>query len=720
MQKTLKNKTCWAWASLLILALATLAYPQIQATERRDIRIGSLQSMVSAYGSERAWNNTYYEGMRWPALYPLQDNAVIQSASIACKEFTDASGKHWNAFGVPFSAPYVGTAIFPVKLYQTAKFDAPTVYVDGNNITSPYAADVDSLNPDQLADRIVTNVVNTALGVTMTRKYMAFSQQYHENYFIREYTFTNTGNTDYDDAIELNAPINGFRIAWAVRYSVCREGANNIDNPQQWGQHSWVTVRGEDYPLHSNETITEADPIKQWLRCGFTWAGQASKNAFDNLGGPEIKKAGRLTAPQFAGIGVLHVDKSAGDPADDSNQPNILGWHAADTYYYGVDNIFMQSAKQMDEMYAMMGGSPFGGLGAAHERFDEKYINSKPDPFTVHNDPGGTLIWIGYGPFDLLPGQSIRFVEVEGISGLSRPLCEAIGKEWKKGYDTPAYPGPFTLPDGSTTNNKDAYKNAWFYTGKDSILLTFSRAKRNFDMGYQIPQPPLPPPLVEIKSGGDKITLIWTPSPSEADANFGGYRIYRSIGKPDTTYTEIFACGKNTDHLQVVNFYEDRSAERQQAYYYYISAFNDGSNNTANLANPTGELHSSMFYARTTEPAFLLRTAGESFKSIRVVPNPYNVAAAKKQYLFQQEKLAFLDLPAYCTIKIYTESGELIRTIEHNDGSGDQPWDLLTSSRQTVVSGIYIAVFEVTKDFPEVNPYYRKGEHTIRKFVIIR
>ena len=44
---------------------------------------------------------------------------------------------------------------------------------------------------------MVFNVVNTTMGVTLTRRIMAFSQQYHDNYYIKEYTFKNTGYVDY-------------------------------------------------------------------------------------------------------------------------------------------------------------------------------------------------------------------------------------------------------------------------------------------------------------------------------------------------------------------------------------------------------------------------------------------------------------------------------------------------------------------------------------------
>ncbi|MCD6081471.1 fibronectin, partial [candidate division WOR-3 bacterium] len=74
-------------------------------------------------------------------------------------------------------------------------------------------------------------------------------------------------------------------------------------------------------------------------------------------------------------------------------------------------------------------------------------------------------------------------------------------------------------------------------------------------------------------------------------------------------------------------------------------------------------------------------------------------------------------------IRIYTERGDLIKTIVHDDGSGDEAWESVTSSRQLVVSGVYIAHFEVTRDYydPETGELlYKKGDQAIRKFIIIR
>lgn len=695
-------------ALLLNMAFITYGTAQVQSTDARYIRIGDLHNHYSAYGSERAWNNSYYEGLIWPARYLYQDNAVIKRSFLGCRDYVDAGNLYWEAYGIYLSAGFVGTSVFPVVLKQTAKFEPPTVFVDGSNVTAAYAGDVDEINPDQIPDRIVTNIINTSMGLTMNRTVYAFSQQYHDDYHIKIFTFTNTGNTDYDDEIERDGPLLGVRIGWSVRYSCSREGSFAIGGTQSWGKSTWVTKRGENYADHYGEPITLANPIVDWIRCGFAWAGQSEVNAFDNIGGPYLARDGRLTAPHHTGIAILHVDKSAQDHTDDPNQPVTLGWHAGDTYP-GMNTISRAELPKMIQQYSMLSGNPHDGLGG-NERFWETYKDQKKDPYLVHNDGGGTNVWINYGPFDLERGDSIVIVEAEGVNGLSRQMCEEIGRRWKQAYNDPNDKGPFVLPDSSTTPDKDVYKDQWVYTGRDSIMLVFSRAKRNFDMGYMIPQPPQPPPLFDVKSGGDKITLSWSPSPSEGESNFGGYRIYRSVGKTDTTYSEIFACGYETANPALVYQFDDITAARGVSYYYYITAFSNGNNNNTD-ANPHGQLESSMFYTRTTEPAYLRRPGSDDLEGIRIVPNPFYLTADRQRLLFPEEndKIMFYNIPGRCTIKIYTERGDLIETIEHTDGSGDQEWFSITSSRQVIVSGVYIAHIE-TPDGRSIN----------KKFIVIR
>jgi len=323
--------------------------------------------------------------------------------------------------------------------------------------------------------------------------------------------------------------------------------------------------------------------------------------------------------------------------------------------------------------------------------------------------PGGYSQCAGYGPYTLETGDSIHIVIAEGIAGLSREACIDLGKQWLGGS------GTLELPDGSPATNPDEFKDKWVFTGKDSLRKTFERAIDNYyNLNYDIPQPPQPPPFFEVISGGDRITLSWTSSPSENDPSFVGYRIYRITHEPipDTSFwQEIFACGPGTEHPDIVNTYDDKTAIRGFDYYYYITSFDD-------------EFESSMFYTMTNEPAYLRRQAGSSLDAIRIVPNPYNIKAENIQYgRSAPDRIMFLNVPAFCTIKIYTERGDLITTIEHTDGSGDEAWKSITSSRQVVVSGIYIAHFEATDNYSDPvtgEVLYRKGDQAIRKFLIIR
>jgi hypothetical protein len=228
-------------------------------------------------------------------------------------------------------------------------------------------------------------------------------------------------------------------------------------------------------------------------------------------------------------------------------------------------------------------------------------------------------------------------------------------------------------------------------------MQTFHRARANFNSGYQLPQPPPAPDVFQVNSGGDRIRLTWG---GVSWPNLAGYDLYRAVGQPDTFYTRIFSCDKS------ITTYDDTSARRSLNYYYYIVSKDDGSTNGG------VPLVSSKFLTMTNAPAFLRRPAQTTMDGIRVVPNPYNRSAAIADLYFGRtspDRIAFYGLPPVCTIKIYTERGDLINTLEHNDGTGDQLWDQTTSSRQIIVSGLYIAVFQT----PE-------GATAIRKFTIIR
>jgi len=112
----------------------------------------------------------------------------------------------------------------------------------------------------------------------------------------------------------------------------------------------------------------------------------------------------------------------------------------------------------------------------------------------------------------------------------------------------------------------------------------------------------------------------------------------------------------------------------------------------------------------------------QDMKRIKVVPNPYIAAVPwEPRNLFTTGRgprsIHFNHLPQKCTIRIYTVSGELVKTIHHestlNDGTAE--WDLLTKDNLSASYGVYI--YHVEAEDPNTGKTI--GEH-IGKFAVIK
>ena len=200
-------------------------------------------------------------------------------------------------------------------------------------------------------------------------------------------------------------------------------------------------------------------------------------------------------------------------------------------------------------------------------------------------------------------------------------------------------------------SGKNLYKNSWVFTGADSIIQTFKRAKYNFDLmesGQALPETPRPPSIFNVTSGGDRIIIDWT-NEAESSPGFDGYNLYRLKFKPDTT---LFAYNVNQGLLNPIdesiatlwrldagqNEFQDVTAERGFDYFYFLEAFDNGTNDIKIL-------NSSKFYTITNKAASLKRPAGESFEDIRVVPNPYHISSRDFQYgVSAPDRLMFLNI----------------------------------------------------------------------------
>lgn len=108
------------------------------------------------------------------------------------------------------------------------------------------------------------------------------------------------------------------------------------------------------------------------------------------------------------------------------------------------------------------------------------------------------------------------------------------------------------------------------------------------------------------------------------------------------------------------------------------------------------------------------QSAKAQFKEPYVVPNPYIGQASFEPQRFAvsgrgERRIEFRGLPESCIIRIYTVTGELVQTIEHNGLQGFEPWDLRSKDNLEIAPGLYI--FHV--DSPGVGSY-------IGKFAIVK
>jgi len=725
------------WSVLLVAA--GFLVPQERALAQgatKWVAVGSLQNWFSEVGCEIEEGLVLSQqyGLRWPAQYNYQDCQAAKGFWIGATNWNDGT-RVWTNKVVHVGPRVTGTGegdFWPMEFKLIPKFDRPKVYVDGLP-TFQIVEEAETADPALKADRVLYTRANTAIGLMEERYVYAFSQQYHDNYHVYEFVFTNTGNADNDAEIEYpTQTLTGLYFYWQYRYSVCREIRYCVDNSAGWGINTMNDARG--FPPDIANTAIPAS--ENDVRAQFAWHGfhnLAKKPAagtypnaatYDNIGAPIWNPSAssgfvdnadtnwRLGAAQFMGTVSIYAPASAQDATNDLTQPST-------TNYVASDEDITRNNSQFNT----------GKMAAEYTRMSQGHVTRhawQVDPTgnfsqqTVmanigDGSPGGWSTATGYGPYTLGPGESVKIVYAEGINGLSREECVRLGLKYKEG----------TI---STVQKNDSV-----LSGRLRLLETFRRAEANYSSGFNIPQPPYPPAEFNVNGLGNKIALSWSPNPNETANNFVGYRVYRAESRADSNYHLIYQCGGTAPtnpevvySASITYAFDDVTAIRGRDYFYHVVSFTNPLPADAATLTPAGELESGMFYTQTYDPANLKRAAGVSPDAIRIVPNPYIISGTNGVSRFSNEvpdRIAFFDIPGDCSIKIYTELGELIYEIDHTNGTGDDYWNSVTSSNQVVVSGIYLVAITARSDQVDAvtgEVQFKSGQTIIKKLVIIR
>ena len=704
-------------AVFLCLAFFLLGTFTADATVFRWIKVGKMWIKVMDSGDNSESTSAKH-------VYTYYDDFVRSTGwcgrgwTFIAKDWTDEKGINWphKATGAGEVGPadelqnlYVVPDKNGITIHRYFRYTPPRITVDGFSLEDKFDLEGDEPNrPDKTssADVMVESYINTFMGVSVRMREFAWNHQDMDCFTVQDWTFYNTGNINLDDKIEL---------------------------PNQTLKDAYFWMTGQIHDNHCPWCVYYGEYMADSMRISYTYPARRAAATYDNIGFRSVVPEGWLNWPLYLAFSVLHADKSPKDHTDDPSQPMMSGYTRMEWPWYRVDRLTMSASALQDQYLACQESTyPFDGCpvntsagvwpGSKHAQdMDTRGFTFRDEG---HYKQGYGNNFLACGPYTFAPKDSLRIVRAWLMAAISPDKGWEVGRKWKAGQRS--WTGPYDWPPHNALHpeqmptDADKDKDMWVFTGKDSLYRQNWAAQNAVRNNYAIPIPP-PPPSLNVKSMSDKIKVEWG-TESESASDFAGYRVYRAQGNPGGrlmsgqwvgTWKLVYECGKGTAN-PLAHSYDDITAERGQAYYYYVAAFDDGLQNGADAWGVKKSLQTGPYVNRTTRAAYLTKPAG-TLSTVRVVPNPYNIAARPLQFKGEQDKIMFMGLPPECTISIYSESMDLVREIKHTNGSGDEAWGIQANEHSTsmtgqiIVSGIYFAHVETPS-----------GESKIVKFVVVR
>jgi hypothetical protein len=630
--------------------------------------------------------------------------------------------------GVGASEPEVvfGRWSFPLSMEERENFP---VLPDG------------TLNPDydpDEAEEIITSSWATPIGVTITRTSRAWSYPDYDDMIIYEYELEYTGDTDGNPAtIETTETLKDFMTLLIYGFGPSMYGYQR--HYGEWKYDAGI-YRGDqrnfwdsDYWLSFNLDVqTALDP----LLAGKPEPNRELFKRFAETG----ENGGGLCSPQAPGYVMLYYDLNhlaVIDPVNAANNESeavrILRTSAG-VYYELDENLHMKqpwankvstgntrSSKMMLEAInpdKRWSGVLSEGSTTWPEVPDPRWYGRAAYNYRQCNDGGQKHLV--FGPYTLKHGDKLRYAlaEVVGYGAQENKRVEGgdVSKQWNLTPSwnrrvvingevlTEHYLDDYGYPDYVNSDVKTVTQvahNAFkAYIGEEPVVPVWPES--NPPKGsYKIPVPYPAPAIVIANTDDGKINIQWLREvenfthPRLMSPALAKFRVYRSnSGMGPWKLLSEFEKG-NVNEDGVYEFIdEDPDFKIGEMRYYSITSVDAA-------GNESGRTNITRFQKNIG--------AVEKMTKVYAVPNPFISRSGFEGSGEVEDKIGFYGLPAKCTIRIFSYSGQLIETLEHDTPLYSTEYFQITRNGQEIASGIYFYVVTT----PE-------GDTARGKFIVIK
>ncbi len=371
------------------------------------------------------------------------------------------------------------------------------------------------------------------------------------------------------------------------------------------------------------------------------------------------KASGEYLAPAVAGFSLLHATKNKAGIANGVTQ---FGWSAADnTRDLGP---FTNVPSLPIPQYAVL----------KDIRNTYHFVASTADTLFMKRSRMWSLMSLG--PWDILPGDSIRIVVAEAVDGI----------DYGRVIDPKNNPASVVAADSRRLFNA-----------------TVTRAQFTFDNNFSHPNPPAAPKFsVDYNRGSRRVANVisWSneaetiPDAHDGGKNLAGYIVYRSGYLPIGPWTVVDSVRKTDARYYAGTRYTyvDSAVSIGKGYYYALTAYSAPRASWTGVQTVTNvqPLETSIFANRTPTPFIATLPPTQTVNDVLVVPNPFVIGAGSLQP-GAGDYIQFVNIPNPCTIRIYTVRGDLVKTLAVGGDVGSVvSWDQVTDFGQFVKSGIYV------------------------------